>query len=196
MKDRNSKGWVQGFNAQAAVDGEAQVIVAAEVNQAQNDRKQLVPMITQVKQNTGAQPEKLLADTDYYSPTQVSSPVVDGIDLYIRPDRPPKQAEVARTVAAAEGRVIVPKKPRSGYAPDGVPWVEHLREKLKLPSGRAVYARRKEIVEPVFGQIKQVRGIRQFLLRGLQNVKAEWRLICLTHNLLKLYRGSWLHAAG
>jgi len=80
------------------------------------------------------------------------------------------------------------KPPRSGYGPDGIPRIDHLRAKLATPEGQAVYARRREIVEPVFGQIQQWRCLRQFLMRGLAKTRAEWRLICLTHNLLKLYR--------
>jgi hypothetical protein len=63
--------------------------------------------------------------------------------------------------------------------------------KLQTPSGKKVYSKRKETVEPVFGQIKDARGIRRFLLRGLGSVQAEWSLICTTHNLLKLFRSGW-----
>ena len=83
------------------------------------------------------------------------------------------------------------KLPPSGYGPDGVPRIDHLRAKLATPEGPAIYAQRRQIVEPVFGQIQQWRGFRQFLLRGLAKTRAEWRLICLTHNLLKLYRFRW-----
>lgn len=188
MLDKAKKCFVQGFNAQAAVDGESQIIVAADVTPQQNDRAQLAPMLEQVQQNMGAKPEKVSADTDYYSPQQVQTRSLEGIDLYVRPDAPPKinESKVARR--AGPKRV---KPPRSGYGPDGIPRIDHLRAKLATPEGRAVYAQRREIVEPVFGQIKQCRGLRQFLMRGLEKVRAEWRLICLTHNLLKLYRSGW-----
>ena len=71
-----------------------------------------------------------------------------------------------------------------------------MRRKLRTPAGRAIYARRKAIVEPVFGQIKETRGFRRFLLRGFAKVEAEWSLICLTHNLLKLFRAGWCPAPG
>ena len=183
-----SGSFVQGFNAQAAVDGQAQIIVATDVTQACNDRAQLVPMLQQVEQNTGTKPEKVSADTDYYSPQQISSPNLEGIDLYVKPDDPPKINESKVTSRAGPKPA---KPPRSGYGPDGIPRIEHLRAKLATPEGQAIYAKRREIVEPVFGQIKQWRGFRQFLLRGLANTRAEWRLICLMHNLLKLHRFRW-----
>ena len=225
---QRGKGFVQAFNAQAAVDREKQIIVAADVTQDGHDRVQLVPMLEQVKQNNGAKPEQVSADTGYYSPTQVASPSVADIDLYIPPDEPPKKKEEAATevgesqeLASAEGpdeppnkkeeaatgvgesqeppSVEVPrpnrKKPRSGYGPDGMPRIEHLRQKLRTPEGKAIYAKRRETVEPVFGQIKERRGFRRFLLRGVDKVRAEWRIICLTHNLLKLYRATWARQA-
>lgn len=173
--------FVQGFNAQAAVDGQAQIIVAADVTQARNDRAQLVPMLQQVEQNSGVKPVQVSADTDYYSPKQIASPKLAGIDLYVKPEDPP-----AWNPPPSPQRKR--KRPRSGYGPDGVPRIDHLRAKLATPEGQAIYAQRRQIVEPVFGQIKQWRGFRQFLLRGLAKTQAEWRLICLTHNLLKLHR--------
>jgi len=193
---QRGKGFVQGFNAQAAVDSEKQIIVAADVTQDGHDRAQLVPMVEQVEQNTGSKPPQVSADTGYYSPTQVASPTVAEIDLYIPPDGPPKKKEAAAAEAAqqqapsadAAASLCSRKKPRSGYGPDGVPRIEHLRQKLRTPEGKAIYAKRRETVDPVFGQIKERRGFRRFLFRGLEKVRAEWRIICLTHNLLKPYR--------
>lgn len=184
MRER-AGAYIQGFNAQAAVDGHAQVIVAADVTSKTDDRAQWAPMLEQVEHNSRAKPEKVSADTGYYSPKQVQAPVLEGIDLYVKPDDPPKIN--ASKVASRAGPQRA-KPPRSGYGPDGIPRIDHLRAKLATPEGQAVYAKRREIVEPVFGQIKQCRGLRQFLLRGLAKTRAEWRLICLTHNLLKLYR--------
>lgn len=222
MRERASGGFIQGFNAQAAVDSDHQIIVAADVTQRQNDRAQLVPMVEQVEQNTGAKPTQVSADTDYYSPQQVWAPSLAGIDLYVKPDDPPKKTQAkanggalqsspesaAPTSGAAshpspgqnQAAGATPSGPpkrrdtrrRSGYGPDGVPRIDHLRAKLATPEGKGIYAKRRETVEPVFGQTKQGRGFRQFLLRGLQKVKAEWRLICLTHNLLKLHRAGWV----
>jgi len=184
MRER-AGGFIQGFNAQAAVDGHAQVIVAADVTRKTDDRAQWAPMLEPVEHNSGAKPAMVSADTGYYSPKQVPAPVLEGIDLYVRPDAPPKvnEGKIASRAGPQQR-----KPPRSGYGPEGIPRIVHLRAKLATPEGQAIYAKRREIVEPAFGQIKQWRGFRQFLLRGLEKTRAEWRLICLTHNLLKLFR--------
>jgi hypothetical protein len=194
MRESGSSGFAQGFNAQAAVDGQQQIIVAADVTSQQGDRRQLVPMLRQVEQNTGAKPEKVSADTGYYSPEQVWSSDITGIDLYVQPDRGPKKYQATAAAAPDPGAVPQRKKRwrlRCGYDSEGVARIDPLRAKLASPQGQAIYRRRREIVEPVFGQIKQGRRFRQFLLRGLHKVRAEWNLICLTHNLLKLQRAGW-----
>jgi len=190
---RGRSGFVQAFNAQAAVDGHQQIIVAADVTSQQGDRAQLVPMLQQVEQNTGIKPEKVTADTGYYSPEQVWSLELKGIDLYVPPDSGPKKYQ--RSAAGAGDASPAPPKRkwrlRCGYDSQGVPRIEPLRTKLASTEGQAVYKKRREVVEPVFGQIKQCRRLGQFLLRGLEKVRAEWNLICLTHNLLKLHRAGW-----
>lgn len=194
MRERASSGFIQGFNAQAAVDSHRQIIVASDVTNQQNDRAQLVPMLQQVEQNMGAKPERVSADTDYYSPKQVWSPSLTGIDLYVKPDDPPKRYQQPNAAASDPDPPPLPKqkrKLRCGTGPDGIPRIDPLRAKLATPEGQAIYRKRREIVEPVFGQIKQWRRFRQFLLRGVTKATAEWRLICLTHNLLKLYRAGW-----
>ncbi|MFI5341962.1 MAG: transposase, partial [Candidatus Methylomirabilales bacterium] len=159
-------------NAQAAVDGTAQVIVAADVTQAANDKQQLVPMLTQVGANCGARPPAASGDAGYFSEAAVTDAALDGIALYVPPDRQ-KHGE-APAPPADDGTVI-----------------GAMRAKLQTAAGHAVYALRKAIVEPVFGQIKGPRGFRRFAFRGLAKVQAEWQLICLTHNLLKLFRAGW-----
>ena len=176
MKDGATKEFVQGYNAQAAVDSQAQVIVAASVTQETNDKRQLVPMLEEVEVMTGRKPEQTTADAGYFSEQSVTNPKLEGIDLFMAPDRQ-KHAE---EVPAATG----PPPPETGAA-------ERMREKLRSAEGRAVYKMRKAVVEPVFGQIKEARGFRRFLLRGLEKVRAEWKLICATHNLLKLFRSGW-----
>jgi len=176
MKDGATKEFVQGYNAQAAVDSQAQVIVAASVTQETNDKRQLVPMLEEVEVMTGRKPEQTTADAGYFSEQSVTNPKLEGIDLLVAPDRQ-KHAE---EVPAATG----PPPPETGAA-------ERMREKLRSAEGRAVYKMRKAVVEPVFGQIKEARGFRRFLLRGLEKVRAEWKLICATHNLLKLFRSGW-----
>jgi transposase len=193
MREGGSSGFAQGFNAQAAVDGHPQIIVAADVTSQQGDRAQLVPMLRQVEQNTGAKPDKVSADTGYYSPEQVWSPEITGIDLYVKPDSGPKkyQPPAAATDPGPPLRRRKKWRLRCGYDSHGVPRIDPLRAKLASAEGQAIYKKRREIVEPVFGHIKQSRNFRQFLLRGLEKVRAEWKLICLTHNLLKLHRARW-----
>jgi len=177
MKDGATKEFVQAYNAQAAVDSKAQVIVAAEVTQAANDKKQLAPMLEQVKVLTGSKPQQATADAGYFSEGSVTDRRLEGIDLFVAPDKQKHSEEVV----VATG----PPPPESSSV------AERMRYKLRTPEGRAVYKRRKAVVEPVFGQIKEQRGFRRFLLRGLGNVAAEWKLICATHNLLKLFRSGW-----
>jgi transposase len=173
MKDGATKSFVQAYNAQAAVDGHAQVIVAAEVTQAANDKQQLVPMLTQVVANVGEAPAAASADSGYFSEAAVTDPALTAIDLYIAADR------------QKHGDAPVAPLPEDGTV------IGRMRAKVASGTGHAVYALRKTIVEPVFGQIKGPRGFRRFSLRGLGKVQAEWRLICLTHNLLKLFRAGW-----
>jgi hypothetical protein len=172
MKDGATKSFVQAYNAQAAVDGTVQVIVAADVTQAANDKQQLVPMLTQVGANCGAWPSAASGDAGYFSAAAVTDAALDGIALYVPPDR------------QHHGEVPAPP------ADDGTV-IGAMRAKLQTVAGHAVYALRKAIVEPVFGQIKDPRGFRRFAFRGLTKVRAEWQLICLTHNLLKLFRAGW-----
>ena len=179
MPDGGRKGsFVQGYNAQIAVDSKAQIIVAAEITQQTNDKQQLVPMLIQVEQNMSARPEAVTADTGYFSENQTTDERLNGIDLYV--------ATGKQKHAHPNADVIEPDTPP--VASDSA--MEKMKQKLKTETGRAIYKMRKAIVEPVFGQIKATRGIRAFLLRGLEKTQAEWKLICATHNLLKLFRTS------
>jgi transposase len=170
MVDGATKEFVQGYNAQAAVDSHAQVIVACGVTQAAADVGQFVPMLEQAIGNVGQRPVQVTADAGYFSEANLTAPQFAAIEFYVPPDRHPHSRE------ASAGRS------RQG------PFSEAMRSKLQTAAGRAVYARRKTIPEPVFGQIKQGRGFRRFWLRGVCKVRGEWGLICLTHNLLKLFR--------
>jgi len=174
MKDGTTKSFVQAYNAQAAVDGHAQIIVAAEVTQEANDKRQLVPMLTQVEANVGEAPAVASADSGYFSEAAVTANALAGIDLYVAPDR------------HKHGEAPAPPTPADDGTARGA-----MRAKLQSATGHAIYALRKAIVEPVFGQIKAVRHFRRFSFRGLGKVRAEWLLICLTHNLLKLFRTGW-----
>ena len=181
MPDGGHKGsFVQGYNVQIAVDGEAQVIVAAEVTQATNDKHQLAPMLEQVEQNVGAKPEAASADHGYWDPKQMQDPQIEGIDLYVATGKQ-KHGKSSDSASA-------PPPPTPSTTAEEVSLLEQMKQKLKTEVGRNLYRMRKAIVEPVFGQIKEWRRFRRFSFRGLQKVRAEWKLICLTHNLLKLFR--------
>jgi transposase len=176
MKDGATKSFVQAYNAQVAVDAEAQVIVAADVTQEANDKRQLVPLLTQATVNGGAAPAVASADSGYYSEDAVTDPALARIDLHVAPDRQ---------------KHGTPPDAGPPPLPDGTA-LTAMRAKLQTTAGHAVYALRKTIVEPVFGQIKAgPQAFRRFSFRGLRKVRAEWLLVCCTHNLLKLFRAGW-----
>jgi hypothetical protein len=178
MPDGANKGsFVQGYNAQIAVDSASQVIVAAEVTQETNDKKQLLPMIAAIAANLDQKPEKVSADAGYFSAANVTDESVKDVDLYVATGRD-KHGDVLETSSAPRLADVSSK--------------EAMREKLRTEAGRAVYKMRKAIVEPVFGQIKEQRCFRRFSLRGKQNVSREWRLVCAVSNILKLFRAGWV----
>ncbi len=176
MKDSATKSFVQGYNAQAAVDAASQIVVAAEVTQQTNDKKQLVPMLEKVREQTGRMPKKASADSGYFSEAAVTDERLAHVDLYVSPDRQ-KHGDTFEELV--------------GSAPMDATVAEKMRHKLKTAEGRQEYGLRKQVVEPVFGQIKEARGLRRFSFRGLAKVRAEWDLLCLTHNLLKLFRAGY-----
>lgn len=169
---KTGDGYVQGYNAQAVVDGEHQVIVAQAVTNQPPDVQHFAPMVEQTIANCEEIPDKLSADAGYFSEENVAYGANQGIDLYIATGRR-KHGEPAPT---AKGR-----------PPKDMSLKQAMARKLATKAGSAVYARRKAIVEPPFGQIKHARGFRRFLLRGLDKVRGEWSLITMTHNLLKLF---------
>jgi len=177
MKDGATGSFEQSYNAQIAVDSQAQIIVAATLTQAANDKQQLVPVLAEVKTNAGRLPEKVTADSGYFSTAAVTNEALKSVDLYVTPDSG-KQTELVEELATESSPKELDKDVKA-----------RMREKLQTENGRAVYKQRKMIVEPVFGQVKEVRGFRRFSFRGLRKNEAEWSLICLTHNLLKLFRG-------
>ena len=182
MRSTN-KGWEYCGNAQASVDGACQIIVACDVTDATNDKQQAEPLaqatratlsqagIEGAKDEAGAvQPIPATLDNGYYSEAAVAALETLGFDPYIATGRQGHHAPQAEA----------PEEPATAQ--------ERMAAKLRTPAGKALYTRRKVIVEPVFGQIKKARGFRRFLLRGLATIRGEWRLVCLTHNLLKIWR--------
>ena len=185
MKTSN-KGWDQCGNAQA-VANEAQIILAADVTEQANDKRQAVPMMDQARENLDAAGVDAalgagLMDSGYYSETNTAALEARGIDPFVATERLNHHEEI-------------PPVPR-GRIPKDLSAKQRMARKLRTKKGRAKYARRKGISEPIFGQLKQVLGFRQFSLRGLAAMRAEWRLICLVHNLLKLWRHTQLAVAG
>lgn len=179
----NNKGWDYCGNAQASVDGAYQIILACEVTAETNDKQQAVPMaqltVAHLEQAGIERPkdaqgvvEKIAGtyDSGYYSEAEAEALEPLGIDPYMATGR---QRHHAPETQASEPPTTAK---------------ERMAAKVRTPEGRALYARRKVIVEPVFGQIKEARGFRRFLLRGLDSIRGEWCLVCLTHNLLKLWR--------
>jgi hypothetical protein len=182
MKDSGTKSFVQGYNAQAAVDSHAQIIVAADVTDEPNDKSRVEPAMKQIEENLGQRPKELSADAGYYSEGNVTFLEENGVEAFIAPE---KKRHRAKDLPAPRGRI-----PKDLSAKD------RMLRKLRTKRGKERYGLRKELAEPVFGQIKWARGFRQFLLRGLRKVREEWRIISLTHNVLKLRRHAYAVAAG
>ena len=162
--------YIQGYNCQAAVDEHSQIIVAQAVTNQPPDPEHLIPMMLLLSCECGMLPAVLSADNGYYTDANAAWCAEWGIDSYLATGR------------LTHGATAPPRQSRES------PTKTAMREKLSTHDGRRTYSRRKTIVEPVFGQIKDARGLDHFFLRGLKKVRGEWSLICTTHNLLKLYR--------
>lgn len=173
MPAPGGKHFVQGYNAQAAVDSAHQVIVAADVTNQPSDKGQAEPLMEQVRHNTGQLPREVSADAGYFSAKAVKKMTELGVEAFMPPHKVRHSAPLA---PAPRGRI-----------PKDLSLIEQMRRKLRTQRGKKRYALRMETVEPVLGQIKQGRGFRQFLLRGMKKVTGEWQLICTGHNLLKLF---------
>ena len=171
---KGADGFVQGYNTQVAVEPLFQLIVGQTVTAAANDKQQLEPLVEAMKEQSGQKPEEVLADSGYCSDGNLECLEEKKIEGFIATE---KQKHGERSAPCKRGPL-----------PKDASRVERMKRKLKTKVGAAVYARRKCMVEPVFGQIKQARGFRQFLLRGLKKVRGEWALICMTHNLLKFHK--------
>jgi transposase len=174
----SNKGWDQCLNAEVVVN-EHQIIVAADVTDETNDKKQVQPMIEQTQHNVAVagvteKVKEMVADSGFYSEANVEYLEGQEIDPFIATERLKHHEKIE----------AVPR----GRCPQGMTAKQRMARKLRTKKGRERYARRKGMVEPVFGQVKHGRGFRQFLLRGKKQMRSEWRLVSLTHNLLKLWR--------
>lgn len=160
MVDGATGSFIQAYNAHAAVEESSQVILAATITSQANDKQAFRPLLDAIEADLDALPERVSADSGFFSEHNLSGPQLAGVECYVPPER-----HVHKLPLAAA-----------------------MREKLATEAGAAVYRKRKAIVEPVFGQIKEGRAFRRFSFRGIERVGHEWQLVCLTHNLLKLYR--------
>jgi transposase len=185
IMQQNNKGWDYGGNGQVVVDDACQIIIACDVVLDTNDKRQAVPMAEKALANLEAagierprdaagQVQKIISleDTGYFSAKAVSGLEALDFDPYMATERQKHHSPLPTEVVAATATA-------------------KMRAKVRTERGRAVYGLRKGVVEPVFGQIKGARGFRRFGLRGLEKVRGEWRLVCLTHNLLKIWRYSY-----
>ena len=179
----SNKGWDQCANAQAAVDSHKQIIVACDVTNQTNDKQQFEPMIEKAQRNIGEDKriKAVSSDTGYYSQSNVEYAEEKRTDAYIATE---KVKHNAPAVKAPRGRM-----------PKELTVKQKMARKLRTKKGRETYSKRKSTVEPVFGQIKRSRGFVQFSLRGLEKMRGEWSLVCLTHNLLKLFAAQYAVAA-
>jgi len=175
---KGADGFVQGYNAQAAVEPARGLIVGQRVTEAANDKEQLQPLVEAIERQWGERPEAVLADSGYCSEANLE---------YLESSEQPER-KIEGYIATGKQKHGEHRQPcQRGPLPKGATRVDRMRRKLQTKAGKAVYAARKWVVEPVFGQIKQARGFRQFVLRGKRKVEGEWAMVCTTHNILKLY---------
>src|SRR5271154_1275550 len=170
-------GFEQCYNAQAAVAADSLLVVAADVVQAPNDKQQLEPMLKQIDALPDAlgEAETLLADTGYFSAANVTACMAAGIEPLIAMGRQAHHPPLSERFAQA------PKAPQNPTP------VQAMAHRLNTPQGRKLYALRKQIPEPVFGIIKSVMGFRQFMLRGIDNVRSEWNLVTMAGNIKRIF---------
>jgi transposase len=171
---KTKDGYIQGYNAQAAVDGAHQIIVAQTLTSSSSDQAQLAPLLDGIRANLGTNPDEVSADAGYCSDANLRTIKRRRIEGYIATGRQKHGTKSATAKTASRAGSLIAR----------------MSTKLKRAGYRSRYRLRKQIVEPVFGQIKQARGFRQFLLRGIDKVKAEWALICTAHNLVKLAKAA------
>jgi transposase/cell division septum initiation protein DivIVA len=170
----DKKCFIQGYNGQLAVDSKNQIIVANNLCNQSNDQKQLKEVVPKIEANLNQKPIELSADAGYFSEDHI---------IYLR-----EEEKIAPYIPPDRQRHGTPSKCPRGPIPENMTIAEGMRRFLSTKRGRKQYALRKIIVEPVFGQIKNCMGFRQFSLRGLAKCQGEWDLVCLCHNLLKVYR--------
>lgn len=175
MKVSSTNSFDQCYNGQAMVDDLSQIIVAANLSQHASDSDEVEPILDILEENLGGIPRHMAVTTDagYFSETNLML----FEDALLNPFMATQKMKHGEAFPRVRGRI-----------PDNMTPKDRMRRKLSTKKGQRIYSRRKSTVEPVFGQMKQARGLRQFLFRGYDNVSSEWQLWCISHNLLKLYR--------
>ncbi|MCK5774148.1 MAG: transposase [Thermoplasmata archaeon] len=174
MKTRN--GFIQGYNGQISVDADTQIILAAELTQDCNDKHQLVTMLNKTIENTGRIPKHATLDAGYDNEDQISQ-YRESIDLFIPTQKDWKQRKAMREQPSPRGRI-----------PNHLTNRERMERKLLTKKGKNIYKKRGSSVEAVFGQIKSAMGLDKLLLRGIDKCNSEWKMYCMAHNVLKLWR--------
>ena len=167
-------GFIAGYNGQIAVDAAHQIIVAEQLSTNPADFAALIPLVDQAHANLGRKLREVSGDTGFATEANLAAMAERGIRAYLTPGR----IRHGQTDPTA-GRVLKRK-----------PLMQAMADKIRRAGRRSRYRLRKHTAEPVFGQIKQPRGFRQFLLRGLNQVRGEWAMICTAHNILKLYKAT------
>jgi hypothetical protein len=167
---KTKDGYIQGYNAQAAVDAKAQIIVAHTLTNSGSDQGQLAPLLDGIKANLGRNPDEASADAGYCSTANLRTLSRRRIKGYIATGRQKHGTKSATAKRPAKRGSLLAR----------------MTERLRRAGHRSRYRLRKQVVEPVFGQVKEARGFRQFLLRGMAKVEAEWAMICTAHNIRKL----------
>ena len=171
---KGADDFVQAYNVQIAVAPDFQLIVGQLVTQEANDKRQMQPVVEVIREQSGQKPAEVVSDSGYCSDANLDYLEKKKIEGFVAVDR--------------ESYRDREKPCPRGPLPKGATRVDRMRRKLQTKAGAAIYSTRKTVVEPVFGQIKEARGFRRFLLRGLKKVEGEWAIVCLTHNILKLHR--------
>jgi transposase len=180
MRNNADGAFIQGYNAQSVVDVDSQVILTSEVTQEENDKHMAALLIFKLMDVLGVDDPaelaniKITLDAGYFTETEIEKLVGMGFDIYITPDGYHSKGKKVQLI---------------GRIPKDMSFIDRMRRKVKTIKGKKIYAKRK-IVEAPFGQIKEARGFRRFSMRGLRNVKGEWNLITLTHNILVMHRNN------
>jgi len=184
------------YNCQAAVDEKEGVIVAAEVTNEANDKKQMLPMLEKVEETVEKKPEKAVMDAGYYSKENLEKAEKLETDCYVTSRKWEEEVQEKGVEMAKEDRVKEYAETRSNR--EIADAVRRMAAKLQSEEGKEIYRQRKKIVEPVFGQMKFNLGFSRFRLRGVDKAGDEWTLVCLVHNIKKIYanimaKGAELH---